>query len=136
MNEKECVICNEVKPVSEFYKDARMRTGFSSECKLCRRARNNKYTADHPNGRRRRTLASKYQITIEDYERQYQYQNGLCAICSDHKEKLFIDHCHDTNKVRGLICNTCNFGLGHFRDNVKFMENAINYLNSNGNWDY
>lgn len=50
-----------------------------------------------------------------------------CEICGD-TERLVVDHCHDTKKIRGVICNRCNIGLGMFQDNVDKIRNAIIYL--------
>jgi len=50
-------------------------------------------------------------------------------ICGS-QEKLVVDHNHNTNKVRGLLCNHCNRGLGHFRDNTETLLKAIDYLNN------
>lgn len=58
-------------------------------------------------------------------------QKSLCAICGDElirKRKSHIDHCHVTGKIRGMLCLSCNIGLGHFRDNQKILEAAWNYL--------
>lgn len=43
-------------------------------------------------------------------------------------QKLYIDHCHKTNQVRGLLCFSCNSALGHFKDNVESLKKAIKYL--------
>ncbi len=63
----------------------------------------------------------------------FEEQDGCCAICKRHQSEftksLFIDHCHKTNKVRGLLCHNCNIGLGSFKDNIELMKNGINYLN-------
>ena len=58
----------------------------------------------------------------------YENQNGLCGICEKYFEKLHVDHCHTTNKIRGLLCNHCNLALGKFKDDIKRLSNAINYL--------
>lgn len=81
----------------------------------------------------RRTLESKrlknlYGITLKDYERMYESQKGRCMICYSHKEKLHVDHCHETNRVRGLLCGTCNRGLGMFKDNFYYLDRAAEYL--------
>lgn len=55
-------------------------------------------------------------------------QNGLCAICKLPTESLVLDHCHDTGKIRGLLCGTCNTGLGMFRDSVETVRAATDYL--------
>jgi hypothetical protein len=60
-------------------------------------------------------------------------QNGCCAICGvqekhTEKKRLYVDHCHTNNHVRGLLCNNCNFVLGHAKDNTTILENAILYL--------
>lgn len=54
---------------------------------------------------------------------------GICQIEADLlKECLHIDHCHTTGKVRGLLCRSCNLGLGFFRDSPELMNNASLYL--------
>ena len=70
----------------------------------------------------------KYGITLKEYNALYSAQNGLCAICKTKYEKLLIDHCHITGKIRGLLCDSCNVGLGRFNDNVNLVEAAFLYL--------
>lgn len=62
----------------------------------------------------------------------------MCDICGNTistkiKKGYHIDHNHVTGKVRGILCAHCNQGLGHFRDNILFLENAINYLKGENN---
>lgn len=77
---------------------------------------------------RRRTLKIKYNMTIEDYNNLLASQNGSCSICADDKN-LVIDHCHTTNRVRGILCSTCNRGIGLMKDSVQVLQSAIEYLN-------
>ena len=74
----------------------------------------------------------KFKIHTPDRDRMLSDQNGRCAICEDDlvfkKGGASVDHCHRTGRVRGLLCKHCNVGLGHFRDNVSRLENAIRYL--------
>lgn len=83
--------------------------------------------------RRASRLQSEYGITAEDYERMLVAQDGGCAICgSDNAEgrggMLHVDHCHSTGKVRGLLCDQCNHGLGKFKDDQALLQRAIEYL--------
>jgi Recombination endonuclease VII len=57
-------------------------------------------------------------------------QNGLCAICGnkESERRLALDHCHDTGKIRGLLCGTCNTGIGMLKDSVELLEAATKYL--------
>jgi hypothetical protein len=60
-------------------------------------------------------------------------QNGKCAICSIHKsntkyDTLCVDHCHQTGKVRQLLCTRCNSGIGHLQDSVTLLRRAVDYL--------
>lgn len=79
---------------------------------------------------RRKYLAATYEMTEEMFETLYSMQEGECAICEKFfpKEKLQVDHDHKTGKVRGLLCFHCNLGLGHFKDNIRALANAIRYL--------
>jgi len=63
-------------------------------------------------------------------------QGYKCAICGiDARElqrELSVDHSHDTDEVRGLLCGHCNIGLGNFRDDVELLSKAIEYLGKHG----
>ena len=75
-------------------------------------------------------LRHAYGITLDDYDRMLEEQGGECAICGKHptKKRLCVDHDHQTNKVRGLLCEKCNWGIGQFNDTVVLLRNAIEYL--------
>lgn len=82
-------------------------------------------------------LKRNYGIMMDDYDRIYKEQKGLCCICGTegfimnkdrHKLKLVVDHCHETGKVRGLLCHNCNRALGLLKDNVDYLKIAIKYL--------
>jgi hypothetical protein len=78
----------------------------------------------------RRGTLKQYGLTTSDYNRMVEQQDGVCAICgSDNKGKnLNVDHDHKTGRVRGLLCNHCNWGLGHMKDDTGILEKAIGYL--------
>lgn len=81
----------------------------------------------------------KFGITFDDYQKLLENQNNVCAICKKEesfvlrgvKHSLAVDHCHNTGKIRGLLCRNCNQGLGLFHDNVEFLNEAIYYLTNN-----
>lgn len=80
-----------------------------------------------------RHLLLNYGISIEDYNTLLIAQGGFCAGCGiEHKKairgKLFVDHCHTSGKVRGLLCQKCNTALGMINDNVDTLISLINYL--------
>lgn len=77
-------------------------------------------------------LKKGYGITIEHYNEMLTQQDGCCAICGapENKDgrKLYVDHCHGTGVVRGLLCHKCNSGIGAFRDSPALVEKALSYL--------
>ena len=74
-------------------------------------------------------LKTTYGISLEDYVRLLALQGGVCAICLRQPPKrLCIDHCQATAKVRGLLCRTCNTGLGFYREDAALMMAAAAYL--------
>jgi len=95
-----------------------------------------KYNMLRPEKSRRHHLMRAYGITPEDYETLLREQGGKCPICSitndEHRKRfekpLFVDHNHKTKKVRGLLCDKCNNGLGRFQDSIPYLERAIEYL--------
>lgn len=72
-------------------------------------------------------LRATYGITIEDYDQMYDAQYGLCKICKK-PEELHVDHDHSNERIRGLLCNSCNNLLRCAKDNVLILESAIRYL--------
>jgi hypothetical protein len=85
------------------------------------------------NSLRQRELYLKrtYGLTLQEYEEQLAHQRGVCAICQrSPKEKtlLRVDHCHKTQAIRGLLCDTCNRGIGYFQDDAKALRRAADYV--------
>ena len=76
-----------------------------------------------------------YGVDENCYNKMYSNQNGCCAICKIHQNKLkkvlCVDHNHNTNMVRGLLCDNCNKGIGNLKDNIEIINNAVIYLNDN-----
>jgi hypothetical protein len=69
-------------------------------------------------------------MTVPRYEAMRREQNNRCAICRrpPGKRDLHVDHDHDTNVIRGLLCYYCNTGLGNFKDDIALLEKACDYL--------
>lgn len=137
---KRCACCGEIKPTTEFAKKKhREKWGFYSYCNNCKQKKHKDYYRNNEEKckllARNRDL-KKYGITLEDQERMLIEQGGKCKICG--REILMfgeskhttahVDHDHSTGKVRGLLCQECNTGLGKFRDNTEYLANAIKYL--------
>ena len=76
-------------------------------------------------------LQKLYGITPEIYQKMIEKSEGKCAICEKETDKFHIDHCHKTNKVRGLLCCSCNLALGLFKDDLEILKKAIKYLYGN-----
>ena len=81
--------------------------------------------------RARQHHLKKYNLSMEDYKNLTLKQNGVCAICGDTnnlEKNLYIDHCHISGNIRGLLCQRCNTAIGLLKDNVLILQKAINYL--------
>jgi hypothetical protein len=127
-----CKICGVDKNISDFYSGRKT-------CKDCTNAAARKIRVEQPERyakykkRNKGYLKEKrYGITQQQFDQILVDQNNKCKLCySEFKNSkdTHIDHCHDQNRVRGLLCNLCNVGLGQFKDNVEYMYNAIKYLN-------
>jgi hypothetical protein len=75
-------------------------------------------------------LMRKYKITPEQYDQMLADQGNRCAICrcEENGRTWHIDHCHETGNVRGVLCDNCNRGLGHFKDSQDLLHRAVEYL--------
>ncbi len=95
-------------------------------------------TIKNPEKEKNKLLKRFYGINLEQYQKMMIEQNNKCKICGNSETKishfsgkiqhLSVDHCHETGRIRGLLCQACNQGLGHFKDNITLFEKAINYL--------
>ena len=82
------------------------------------------------------TAEKRYGLEKGEYLQMLDRQGSKCAIChityDDHLvetgKRLAVDHCHVTGKNRELLCNNCNLGIGHLKDNTLSMHNAIQYI--------
>lgn len=128
-SQKQCSDCKQMLLLSCFYKQSRAGDGKSGVCIPCWKA---KY---HTPEAFRRATVKKYGITLEEYDALLAKQGGVCAICKcspdvQHHKVLAVDHCHDSKKVRGLLCDRCNLGIGGLKDNPELLQAAITYLES------
>jgi len=116
------------KTPEEFRKSAPEKRGYEPVCKICRA----KDYASDPKKKiaaKKRWLAHKYKISLEEYNKLYEDQKGKCAICGVNDTiSLHVDHCHTTNKIRSLLCKNCNTGIGQFKENLTLLESAVQYL--------
>lgn len=135
---KKCSKCKIEKEKTEFYKEKRSKQGLQSMCKECfkkwQKSETGKKTA------RKAHLQQKYDITLQQYDEMLEEQNNCCAICmkdisvcdKGSGNHLAVDHCHNTGKVRGLLCASCNILLGKAKDNITILQSAVNYLKMKG----
>lgn len=132
MGKKTCKECGETKRLSDFVKRSDAKDGRRGTCKDCERVRTKKARNSRCN--RQRLLKSKYGITKPVYQAILRGQNNSCQICNINRDKLdkplYVDHCHSTGVIRGLLCHACNIALGMFKDDIVLMERAIKYISS------
>ena len=144
---KVCKKCGVEKSHDEFYKEKRVKDGLQARCIQCCKADAKAVFEANPEPyrerareaydyaeRRARMLKREYGMEPDDYTDLFDKQNGCCAICSAKEsghnvtEHLLVDHDHSTNKVRGLLCSSCNLMLGKAQDSIDILSHAITYL--------
>jgi hypothetical protein len=148
---KPCSVCNELKPLSEYSIDNRNTSGLRSICKPCaikaeiirynkKRDRINALAREknrlNPERTKNHSLKQKFGITLSEYNKMSEQQNHVCAVCGNPEtvkrgqktKTLAVDHCHETNKIRGLLCQKCNQALGLLKENVTTITNLLNYI--------
>jgi hypothetical protein len=118
---KICTKCKVEKPLDKnhFPLHNKTKSGFDSWCKSCRAS----YRSETRRGQYRDMISDDQLKDIIETVKE-------CVICGS-EENLVVDHCHKTNTVRGMLCNHCNRGLGHFRDDPELLEFARIYLLAN-----
>ena len=119
----------------ERFRQYRWRSKPENKAMLAERQR--QYALEKPDlvfkKKRKAHLKKNFGLSLEAYEALLKAQGSKCALCSvtspsSHRTNFYVDHCHKTGKIRGLLCGACNMGLGHFKDNPETMAAAIEYL--------
>lgn len=105
---------------------------YAYRCKVCRKAsEKSKHEAD-PTRRRESNLRRKYGLSLAEFSVMVTAQGGGCAICGTAVNpdgySLAVDHCHDTGRVRGILCGPCNKAIGLLRDDPALLREAVRYL--------
>ena len=143
---KYCAACDQTKPVQQFYRAVTgHRAGkLSFRCKPCFRRYTGAWRRRNPElvrGMLRRRRLASYGLSEREYQRLFEAQRGVCAICERPETtvrggkgaRLSVDHEHKTDRVRGLLCHACNLGLGKFGDSPQILVRAAQYLAKRGN---
>jgi hypothetical protein len=138
---KTCCVCNERKHFNEFFNYKNKNDNKSYRCKECDSKARNNWSLNNPKkayeSMRGRNLKQRFGISLDDYIRMFNDQGCKCAICGatennttgDRKDWNFaVDHDHKTGKVRGILCNNCNRGLGLLRDSEELLRKAALYV--------
>lgn len=141
-----CISCGKRKKVKLFYSGIIVTSSGNDsfrllkKCKDCSKEdvrKRHKLKMDDKNILKRKNykdrhrytaIKTAYGISKEQYDNMLADQDNRCAICNDFMPRPYVDHCHSNNKVRGLLCMKCNTGLGQFRDDIKIMNSAIQYI--------
>lgn len=95
-----------------------------------------KQTYNYNDAFKNRRLRNSYNLTLDEVTQMYKDQDKRCKICGNLYDTisthggLYVDHCHSSGKVRGLLCAKCNQLLGACKDNIVILKSAIDYLNS------
>jgi Rps23 Pro-64 3,4-dihydroxylase Tpa1-like proline 4-hydroxylase len=79
----------------------------------------------------RKNKLKQYGLTVDQYNQLIENQNNSCLICKkefSEQIKSHIDHCHASGKVRGILCQKCNQGIGLFYESLESLQSAIEYL--------
>ena len=131
LDTKQCSKCKEIKSLDNFSKDKQHSSGLKSACKTCSAFRFKEWREANLDKVREKDkikmLVKKYKISKEEATVYTNTRVGECSICKKEAFRV-VDHCHTTGEIRGFICSPCNSMLGYAKDNIKTLENAIQYL--------
>ncbi|WP_332835394.1 endonuclease VII domain-containing protein [Streptomyces jeddahensis] len=116
---KRCPQCGEVRPHDQWERNKSSSDGWASYCRECRAQRN-----------RVSYFKRKYGLTPDELEGLIAGQGGVCVICLSARPE-HVDHCHETGRVRGVLCFSCNAALGQLKDQPDAMRRAAAYVEGN-----
>jgi hypothetical protein len=138
---KRCTVCKKEKGLEHYHNSKTSKDGYGYRCKPCDKKAREKYR-DNNRDRfylvaRKKQLKFRYGLSLDEYDNLLLKQDSKCAICrvstnnipeKYRKSNFSVDHCHTTGKIRGLLCNQCNRGLGMLGDTLEDIEKVRTYL--------
>jgi len=130
---KTCTSCLRVLETTDFHKNKTTIDGLCYLCKDCNSRKAKVWKKNNVEKNKTHHYQRKYGLTFADYGVILSQQNSRCAVCLTHfsdaqRGVLFVDHCHKTGKVRGLLCQNCNTAIGLLKDSPLFCTKAAEYL--------
>ena len=141
MTRKKCTACGEEKPLSQFYK-RKAKISSSHLCKVCERLQIREWRKNNKDKQkiinRRGSLKYNFGITLEQYDELLKKQKGRCAICDRHAssfdKNLAVDHNHETQEIRGLLCSYCNHRLIGQHKDADLLRRMADYIEQGTGW--
>ena len=139
METRACRVCGEEKELlTEYYlsrKDPTLKSSYSYECRECCIKRTTDYNLKNRPHIKDNHLKRKDGITLTEFNKMLDEQDRCCAICGATEpggkwKNFHVDHDHETKKVRGLLCNSCNVTLGAVKEDIHTLKSMIQYLES------
>lgn len=145
---KWCRSCQQLLPKESFGRNRASYDRLQSRCKPCsvasvtasrrknpqaHRDSSKRWSELNPQKNLDARMKLEYGLPPGSYNAMFAAQNGRCAICGTNKpgggaKRLAVDHCHATARIRGLLCSSCNHGLGRFKDNSAALRAAADYV--------
>jgi hypothetical protein len=144
---KHCTKCKIYLSLEKFYRASHHSDQKTSQCKQCllkkhsqyqkqnraaSSASNRRHYKRNPKSHQAYGLKKRFGLSLEQYDQMLKDQDLKCAICNKHQEiltrRMAVDHCHKTGRLRALLCNSCNRGIGLFADDANLVEKAASYL--------
>lgn len=133
---KTCTKCGETKTLGYFGIDRRRPDKKCLWCRVCKGIASSDWSKKNPVKKNKifrakcYDLKNKYGITFQEFGWMLVEQNGGCKVCDKTLlgKNTHVDHCHDTGKVRGLLCTNCNWGIGQLGDSLERLRAAVKYL--------
>lgn len=152
---KVCTKCEKEKITTSFRERPSLKCGYHSWCRDCENEANRKRVVKKVKEvvvktdvqikeeeqlkkykAKERMLKYRYSLTIDSYHSMYEEQNKSCKICLKEYELggwkgLYVDHCHRTGKVRGLLCPKCNTMIGVLNEDIELLRSMAKYIEDN-----
>lgn len=133
---KTCLKCNNARLIEEFRPHQGKRHPWCRPCEKIYARNYYRQNSEEIRSRRGPSYSPhawrkhKYGLTPEGFTALYVSQDGRCAVCQTSKtsRELDVDHCHETGKVRGLLCGPCNRGIGQLKDDPSLVMAAAIYI--------